>query len=135
MFEDCLAAKRVLDTGYTCVICYKGMVFSSNKENVLPLVEFLDSKFDFSMFSICNKIISKSIAVLIIKLKIKNVFTYILTSDAKELFDEYGINYRYNELVSNIENKDTNLLELDNLIESIDDIDKSIDVIYRKIKK
>ncbi len=130
MLQDCLAAKRVLDTGYSCVICYNGMVLTSNKDSIYPLVDFLDSKFDFSMFSICMKTISKSSAILIAKLGIKNAFTYNITLDAKNVFDKYEINYRYNELVLKTSDE-----LLDKLIESIDDVDSAVNKLYDEIKK
>jgi len=134
MLEDCLAAKRVLDTGYTCVICYKGMVLTSKKDEVLALVEFIDSKFDFSMFSACIKNIDKSSAFLFVKLGIKNIFTYNLTKNAKDILDKYEINYRYNELVDKL-NYSNNYDKLDILLNDISDLDNALGKIYEEIKK
>ena len=127
--DDLLAAKRVLDTGYTCVLCYKGMVFTSKKEGILPLVEFLDSKCDFKMFSICKKEINECSAILLVKFGINNISTYSLTKKAKNIFDNYGILCKYNELVDETSDK------FDNLLTDITNIDLAIQKINDEIKK
>ena len=74
--DDCLAAKKILDSGAKCVLCYKGMVLKNDKEGLTPLFEFIDSKFDFTMFSSAINLVDKASAFLFLKLGIKNIICY-----------------------------------------------------------
>ena len=129
--DDCLAAKRVLDDGNSCVLCYKGMVFTNNKKSLLPLMEFLDSKFDFSMFSSANKYVDLHHALFYVKLGIKNIYADKLTSSAKELFDKYSFTYHYKELVDfSINSYEYQFYEV---VKNITDIDLGIKLLKEKI--
>lgn len=97
--EDITTAKKILDTGFTVVVCYKGMVLTSKKPIIEALNEFISSNLDFKPFSLALHLIDLDIANLIIKLGIQSIATYKISSDAKELFDNLSINYKYNELI------------------------------------
>ena len=99
MEADLLAAKKMLDKGYTVVICYKGMIFTSNKEKDVALKEFISSKLDLSMFSIALKSLENNDINYLLELGINKVITYKLSSDAKELLDSNNFIYNYFELI------------------------------------
>ena len=131
--DDCLAAKRVLDDGNSCVLCYKGMVFTNNKKSLLPLMEFLDSKFDFSMFSSASNYVDLHHAMFYVKLGIKNIYADKLTKPAKELFDKYSFTYHFKELVDfSINAYEYQLYEL---VKDITDIDLGIKLLEENIKE
>ena len=97
--EDIITAKKILDTGFTVVVCYKGMVLTSKKEYSIALNEFIDSKLDFKPFSLAIHEIDIDNANLILKLGLQNIATYKISSAAKELFDQNNLNYKYNEII------------------------------------
>lgn len=97
--EDLMIAKKALDTGYTCVIAHNGLVLTSNDKEILALNNFINSNIDFNDFSLAITYIDKDIFELINKLKIKKVFSYKLSKEIKELFDELEMLYKYSELV------------------------------------
>ena len=99
MEADLLAAKKMLDKGYTLVICYKGMIFTSNKEKSVALKEFIDSKLDLSMFSIAFNSVELIDTESLLKLGIKKVITYKLSNEAKDIFDSNNFIYNYYELI------------------------------------
>lgn len=99
MEADLLAAKKMLDKGYTLVICYKGMIFTSNKEKSVALKEFIDSKLDFSMFSIAFNSVEVSDTEALLMLGIKKVITYKLSNEVKDIFDSNNFIYNYYELI------------------------------------
>ena len=98
MKEDIIVAKKMLDKGYSVVICYKGAVLTSNKELFSALTEFIDSKLDFSMFSLAANEILESHDKLVNDLKIKDVIAYKISDKAKNILDNYDINCNYLEL-------------------------------------
>ena len=127
--SDVFAAKRILDNGYSCVLCYKGMAFTSKKEGVLPLIDFINSKCDFSTFSAAVNLISISNALLFVKLNIKEISTYVLTKNAKAIFDEFKVDYKYNELIDDNNITDINLKKCDKLIDGINDFNLKVEKI------
>ena len=124
MIDDCLAAKKILDSGATCVLCYKGMVLRNDKEGLTPLFEFIDSKFDFTMFSSAINKIDKASAFLYLKLGIKNLICYNITKSALDLLEKSNVEIHYNELIE-INSK---------LEEELKDV-FDIDLAYQIIKK
>ena len=119
MNGDLVAAKKVLDSGCNCVLCLKGLVLTSKKEVINSLIEFLDSKMDFKEFASAARIITELEAIIYIKLGIKDIFTYKLNKNAKELFDKHNINCMYIDLTddskANINLDD----DIDKIIENI----------------
>ena len=103
MNGDLVAAKKILDSGKNAVLCYKGLVLTSNKSGITPLLEFLDSKMDFHEFASAYKKIGILEAIIFIKLNIKDIFTYSISNEAKKIFDSNNINCMY------LENVDINL--------------------------
>ncbi|MBP5445013.1 MAG: DUF1893 domain-containing protein [Acholeplasmatales bacterium] len=98
MNGDVIAAKKILDTNYTCVMCYKGAVLTSNKAYNEAVLDFYNSKFDFSMFSLAVTKIDKEISKIIIDMKIKNVFSYDISSTALNFLKDNEITPYYNNV-------------------------------------
>ena len=131
--DDSLAAKKILDEGNMCVLCYNGMVFTNNKKGVLPLIEFLDSNFDFSMFSSAKDYIDLQEAILYLKLGIKNIYARKLTKEAKKLFDDSNFTYHYSELVDST--CDSYEYKFYEVIKDIEDIDLKIKLLKEKLEE
>lgn len=111
MNGDVVAAKKILDTNYTCVICYKGAVLTSNKEYNEAIFDFFKSDFDFSMFSLAISVIDIKVSSLIIKMNIKNVFAYKINSNALELLKKYDVTAYYNDIID--EDLDNEIINMD----------------------
>lgn len=99
MNQDVVAAKKILDMDYSCVICYKGVVLTSKKECNEAILDFLKAKFDFSMYALATKKIDFIGANLISDLGIKNVFSYVVTKNANNLLDSNNITSYHNEVI------------------------------------
>lgn len=131
--DDSIAAKKILDDGNICVLCYKGMVFTNNKKGIIPLMEFLDSKFDFSMFSSAHDYIDLHEAILYVKLGIKNIYANKITNSAKELFSKNDIVYHYKE---NVDSKSNDYeYQFYEVVKDIDDIDLQIKLLKEKLEE
>ena len=131
--DDSLAAKKILDEGNICVLCYKGMVFTNNKKGILPLLEFLDSKFDFSMFSSAKKYVDIHEAILYVKLGIKDIYAEKITNEAIEVFTNNDIKYHYSELVD--PTIDSYEYQFHEIIKNLCDIDLQIQKLKEKISE
>jgi len=120
--DDCLAAKKILDSGATCVLCYKGMVIKNDKEGLTPLFEFIDSKFDFTMFSSAIKRVDMIVAFLYLKLSIKNIICYEITKSALELLENNEVKVHYKDFIE-IDSR------LEEELKDINDIDSAYQII------
>ena len=98
MNEDIIIAKKILDTGFSVVICHKGMVLTSKKDSIESLNEFINSNLDFSEFAIAMREVNKDHTSLLVKLKIKDIITYKISDKAKIILDSENINCNYLEL-------------------------------------
>ena len=121
MNNDTLTCKKVLDSGYNVVIGYKGMVLTSKKDNVVALLEFLDSKLDFTTFSVALKNLDLDSAYLLLKLGIKEIITYEINNSAKALLEKNKANISFKELI----NDDANYIEIE-LDEAVSKIRENI---------
>ena len=102
--DDILTAKKILDSGYSVVLCYNGMVLTNKKSEEVALSEFIESKLDFSNFTIALKEINSHISCLIVQLNVKSIVTYKLSDIAKEELEKNGIKCNYKDLINELEN-------------------------------
>ena len=99
MNQDIVAAKKILDTNISCVICYKGAVFTNDKPYNKAIIEFFNSGFDFSMFSIAITDIDLFTAAILKKLKIKGIFSYKISRKSLDLLNKENVEIYYNEII------------------------------------
>lgn len=99
MNQDIVAAKKILDTNISCVICYKGAVFTNDKPYNKAIIEFMNSGFDFSMFSLAITDIDLLTASIISKLDIKGIFSYRISRRSLDLLNKRNVEIYYNELI------------------------------------
>ena len=94
MNQDIVAAKKILDTNISCVICYKGAVFTNDKPYNKAIIEFMNSGFDFSMFSLAITDIDLLTASII-----KGIFSYRISRRSLDLLNKRNVEIYYNELI------------------------------------
>ena len=105
-------------------------VYLSDLKGVKPLLDFLKNNVDLEGFSLADKVIGKGVAFLILKAKIKNVYTKIISKPALDLLIKNGIEVYYDLLVENIINRTkTDLCPIEKVILEVNDVD----IAYQKI--
>ena len=101
-----LKAKNLLEeNGYTCVFISDTEEIFSKERGVKPLLNFIDSKKDFSNFFASDKVVGKAAAYLYVLLNIKEIFCQIISKPAIEVLQKNGIKVFYNSIVERIENR------------------------------
>ena len=99
-------AKEILITGgYTCVLTDGQMVFTSTDRGVKPLVRFLESREIPAGVSAADKVVGRATAYLYVLLKVKEVYSQIISQPAVDVLRENGVNVVYDKLVPNIINR------------------------------
>lgn len=105
-------------------------VYLSDLKGVKPLLDFFKNNVDLEGFSLADKVIGKGAAFLILKAKIKNVYTKIISKPALDLLIKNGIEVYYDLLVKNIINRTkTDLCPIEKIVLDVNDVD----IAYQKI--
>lgn len=105
-------------------------VYLSDLKGVKPLLDFLKNNVDLEGFSLADKVIGKGVAFLILKAKIKNVYTRIISKPALDLLIKNDIEVYYDLLVENIINRTkTDLCPIEKVVLEVNDVD----IAYQKI--
>lgn len=105
-------------------------VYLSVLKGVKPLLDFLKNNVDLEGFSLADKVIGKGVAFLILKAKIKNVYTKIISKPALDLLIKNDIEVYYDLLVENIINRTkTDLCPIEKVVLEVNDVD----IAYQKI--
>lgn len=103
--NDLNKAKSLLKENVTLALVKGEKVITSEKRGVAPLLEIIDSSVDVKGFSCADKVVGRGASYLYAILCVKKVFAQVLSEPAKEIFDKYGIDYEYSQLVPFIENR------------------------------
>ena len=99
-------AQEVFETGeYTCVLCKDGIVHTSIKKGVTPLVEWLTNGMDIKNFSAADRIVGKAAALLFVLGGVKEVYAPVMSETAVDILSRHGILAKYSTLVQTIINR------------------------------
>ena len=120
----------------SCVILDEnGEVRTSDAIGIKPLMtELRVNKQAFAGCVIADKVIGKAAALMAVLGKAEAVYGRIMSQNAEEFLKNAGIEYRYGELVSYIENRtkdgrcpmEETVLEIDSPLEAFEALEKTI---------
>ncbi len=119
-----------MDTGYDTVICYKGMVFTSKKNDLESAIDFINAKVDLFNYAASTNLLTLSISKLYLKLNIKFIYAYNVEERALKILTDNGTKVLYETLIKNGENK--TYFKFDELVDNLD-IDKSYEAIVANL--
>ena len=106
MGNDLLTARQMLDTeNYTCVLCRNGVIHTSTRRGVAPLLHWLDEGTDLRDFSAADRVVGRATAYLYHLLGVKAVFARVMSRPAAQVLADYGIPASWETLVDAIENR------------------------------
>ena len=99
-------AKEMLIYGdYTCVLYDGASEYHSNQRGVRPLIDFLNSKTDFSSYCAADKVVGAGAAHLYVLLKVKTVWANVISCAAKEILEYNNISVFFETQVPHIINR------------------------------
>lgn len=91
MNKDLQAAQRMLDRGYTCVLCKGEQFRTCERRGIRPVVELLESGEDFRGFSAADKVVGRATAYLYVLLGVRGVYAHVMTQAAWQILETAGI--------------------------------------------
>lgn len=117
-------------------------IYASNgyysKDNGIKPVLFRinENKFFFEGLEVVDKIIGKASAMLLTYSKVKKVHALVLSEAGKQIFEEYNIEYSYDELVPYIINrKGDGMCPMEITVKDINDLEKAYIALNDKVKE
>jgi len=101
-------AKDILEKNkYTFVLMMDGKTIkTSHKKGIIPFMEMIrDNRELMRGAVIADKVIGKAAALLAVGYKVQQIYTEILSQQAKEVLDQYSVFYQYEKYVDYIQNR------------------------------
>lgn len=99
------AREVLISGGYTCVILKEDRQYTSDKRGVRPLLDLLDSGADTGDAVAADKVIGAGAAHLYVLLGVKAVWAAVVSTPAKKVMEENGIEVLFDKEVSFIINR------------------------------
>lgn len=102
-------AKELLASdGYTCVLCRGDTVYTSRDKGISPMLDFIDGGISLEGFSAADKIVGKAAAMLFVLAGVDELFAEVLSKNAADVLEKYGIAYTFGTMTDIIINRKGN---------------------------
>lgn len=128
--------KRLLiENGYTFVALKNDEIYSSNLHGIKPLMSkvFVSNDY-FKGYTVIDRVVGRAAALLLIRSKVKYIHGIVLSKPAKELLEEYHINYSYDQLVPYITSRDKKrMCSLEVSISNISGLEHGFKVLCKEV--
>lgn len=106
MTDELIRARELLcESELTCVFIKNGEASVSRERGVAPLLSMLDSKKDMSGASCADKVVGKGAAFLYVRLGVREIYAKVISSPAKTVLIDNGINVFFDTEVPQIRNR------------------------------
>ena len=131
-----LKAKELLEkNGYTCVFINEKTVYKSTERGVKPLLNLIEEKADVKGSFVADKVIGKAAAFLYVLLKVKEIYSLVISAPAKQILENNGIYIFYDKLVERIENrKKDGFCPMEECVLNCNSPEKALFLIKEKLK-
>ena len=104
--DDIKRAKNLLlENDYTCVLCKDGMILTSKKRGVKPLVEFFETKKTFCGFSAADRVVGAGASHMYVLLGVSEIWANIISEEGESVLLRNNIRVIYERKVPYIINR------------------------------
>lgn len=135
--ENVDVARTTLEKENCTFVAYNGKkTVKSFERGVKPLLEMIDAGTDLSGYSAADRVVGRAAAFLYVKLRISEVYSYVLSRPAVEIFDRYRIPVSYEKLVDVIVNRtNTGLCPMESSVMDTNDPEEAEWKIRKKLSE
>lgn len=134
--KDIEKAKEILKQGHTCVLIKGKEQFVSNETGIAPVMNWIKSGTNLQNFSVADKIVGKAVALLFVKVGVKEVFAEVISKSAEKILDKHKIRYSYDIETEKIINRaGTDICPMEKCVEKIDDCEEAYITLQNKLKE
>jgi hypothetical protein len=82
------------------------LIFASNKDRLLPLLEYIADFSPYRQVTIFDKVMGNAAALLAVKVNCREVYSPLGSQIAVKTLEKYGIRYHFTEVVPYIQQPD-----------------------------
>lgn len=102
----CEAKELLIQRNASCISIKDGVVYQNDRKGVLPLLEWLeDPKQPLLGASVADKVIGRAAALLFVKGQVREIFSFVISDLACEVFEAFHIPYTFERKVPYIVNR------------------------------
>ena len=131
--KDMILAKNSL-LGHTIAVCKDSDILISDKMGIQPMIDFIDSGINLNGYSVADMVVGKAVAMLFVKVGIKEVFAKTMSSQAISILEKHNIPYSYDIRTENIINrKGDGLCPMEQAVINTDNIEQGYKLIKNKL--
>ena len=98
-------ARAFLDEGYTCALLKGEQVHLSKERGISVLNTWIETGVDSAQAVAADKVVGKAAAYFYVLLGVAFVHANTISEGAAEVFERFGVEYSYGELVAAIRNR------------------------------
>lgn len=128
---------KLNDHHYTLIADINGTYYTSQQRGIAPILNPMKEQIDFFKDAIVvDKVIGKATAMLLILSGVQYIYAYVLSQKAKDILDQYHIDYGYSEIVSYIQNRDqSDMCPMEKTVYDINDLQVAFEALKIKQKE
>ena len=132
--ENLEKAKALLTGNNTLVVVKNDSVICSDLNGIKPLINLLENNVDPEGYSLADEIIGKAQAMLIVKAKIKEAYSKVMSEEGVRILKKYNIPYSYETLTKEIINrKGTDICPMEKAVKDVEDIEEAYELLKEKV--
>lgn len=126
--------KQLLEENLSCILLQKQKIYKETRHGILPILSFLEKGL-LQDALLCDKVIGKAAAMMMVYGKVSQVSTLIISEHALAVFKHYEIPVTYKTCVPYIVNrKKDGMCPMEETVLNIDDLEEAYTVLKKKIK-
>ena len=132
--KDIVKAKEILKQGHTCVLVKGDKHLISDDSGISPVMNWIKQNKNLEGFSVADKIVGKAVALLFVKVGVKEVFAEVLSKSAKSVLGGHKIPYSCELETEKIINRaGTGICPMEQCVEKIDDCEEAYVALQNKL--
>ncbi|WP_455527199.1 DUF1893 domain-containing protein [Huintestinicola sp.] len=111
-------------------------IITSSDRGVKPLLTLIDSSRTLSGYSAADRVVGNGAAYLYVLLRVKSVYTYVISKVALGTFAKYGIDVSYDTLTDAIRNRSGDgLCPMESAVAAAESPEAALGLIRNKLKE
>lgn len=111
-------------------------IITSSDRGVKPLLTLIDSGRTLSVYSAADRVVGNGAAYLYVLLKVKSVYTYVISRAALDTLTKYGIDVSYDTLTDAIRNRSgEGICPMESAVAAAESPEAALGLIRNKLKE
>ncbi len=126
--------KRLSEENLSLIADLHGEIYTSELKGIGPILNPMKENVDFFKDAIvCDKVIGKATAMLLVLSGVKFIFAYTMSKKAIDILNLYHIEHDYHNVVEYIINRDnTGMCPMEETVYDIDDLELGKELLIKK---